>query len=78
MLSASKKKGRANDMEKYATKQDGRARTISTLGGDYALKWDCEAADVRYLFKARRTKGVRGTSCPPAAGAATARTPSTR
>ena len=55
-----KKKGRTNDMEKYTTKQDGRARTISTLGGDYALKWDCEAADVRYLFKARRTKGVRG------------------
>ena len=29
-------------MEKYTTKQDGRARTISTLGGDYALKWDDE------------------------------------
>ena len=29
-------------MEKYTTKQDGRARTISTLGGDYTLKWDDE------------------------------------
>ena len=42
MLSATKKKGRTNDMEKYTTKQDGRAWTISTLGGDYALKWDDE------------------------------------
>ena len=40
MLSATKKKGRTNDMEKYATKRAAGARTISTLGSDYALKWD--------------------------------------
>ena len=30
-----------------------------SFGGESAVG-DCEAADVRYLFKARRTKGVRG------------------
>ena len=29
-------------MEKYTTKRAAGARTISTLGGDYALKWDDE------------------------------------
>ena len=29
-------------MGKYSKKQAARAQTISTLGGDYALKWDDE------------------------------------
>ena len=29
-------------MKKYITKQAASGRTISTLGGDYALKWDDE------------------------------------
>ena len=42
ILSTTKKKGRTNDMRKYITKQAACGRTISTLGGDYALKWDDE------------------------------------
>ena len=29
-------------MGKYSTKRASDARTIETLGGDYALKWDDE------------------------------------
>ena len=42
MLSATKKKGRTNDMGKYSTEQAAGAQRIETLGGDYALKWDGE------------------------------------
>ena len=42
MLSATKKKGRTNDVGKYSTEQAAGAQRIETLGGDYALKWDDE------------------------------------
>ena len=42
MLSATKKKGRTNDMGKHSTEQAAGARRIETLGGGYALKWDDE------------------------------------
>ena len=42
MLSATKKKGRTNDMGKYSTEQAAGAQRIETLGGGYALKWDDE------------------------------------
>ena len=42
MLSATKKKGRTNDMGKHSTEQAAGAQRIETLGGGYALKWDDE------------------------------------
>ena len=42
MLSATKKKGRTNDMGKYSTEQAAGAQRIETPGGGYALKWDDE------------------------------------
>ena len=42
ILSATKKKGRTNDMGKYSTKQPEGVQKIGTLGGCCALKWDDE------------------------------------
>ena len=40
ILSATKKKGRTNDMGKYSTKPATGVQKIETLGGEYALKWN--------------------------------------
>ena len=51
-------------MEKHTAKQDGRARTIPTLGGDYALKWDDETQTGVNAHAALLSRKNRGKTPP--------------